>query len=51
VEIYGLTTLPEITKPHVDKMLEILEWNREEMRKLKKIKPEFDCRFDYKIID
>jgi len=36
VEIYGLTTLPEITKPHVDKMLEILEWNREEMRKLKK---------------
>jgi len=36
VEIYGLTALLEITKPHVDKMLEILEWNREEMRKLKK---------------
>jgi len=36
VEVYGLTTLPEIAKPHVDKMLEILEWNREATRKLKK---------------
>ena len=51
IEIKGLSTLANEFDPHIEKMLEILQRNKEEMSELKMRRPQFDCRFDYHIID
>jgi RNAse (barnase) inhibitor barstar len=51
VEIKGLSTLPHEFDKHIAKMLEILECNKEELKKLKERRPDFDCRFDYRVIN
>lgn len=51
IEIMGTSTLPDKTKKHIDIFLKMLEENKNKMDQLKQLKPEFDCRFDYHIID
>ncbi|MDL2247412.1 barstar family protein [Bacteroides sp. OttesenSCG-928-J23] len=51
VEIKGLSTLPHEFDKHIEKMLEILERNKEELKKMKERRPDFDCRFDYRIVN
>ena len=51
VEIKGLSTLPSEFDWHINKMLGVFEDNKKGLKKLKERRPDFDCRFDYKIID
>ena len=51
VEIKGLETLSKDFNPHVQKMLEIMERNKDEQNDFMKKYPQFDYRFDYKVID
>lgn len=51
VEIKGVASLSERLRKEVDKMVECLEDNIKEMEKLKQRRPNFDCRFGYRIMD
>lgn len=51
VEIRGVSSLSAALKAEVEKMVDILQENKEEMKRLKERHPHFDCRFDYRIID
>jgi RNAse (barnase) inhibitor barstar len=51
VEIKGAASLPKELRKEVDKMIECLEDNVKEMAKLKQRRPDFDCRFSYRILD
>ena len=51
VEIQGVNTLPEVLRRHVDIMIQCLEKNIKGMEELKQRRPDFDCRFGYRIID
>lgn len=51
VEIHGVSSLSATLKAEVEEMVDILQENKEAMKKLKKCRPNFDCRFDYRIID
>ena len=51
VEIRGLYTLPEILKPDIEKILEILQRNKEDYEEYMKKIAVHDCRFDYVVID
>lgn len=51
VEIRGVSSLPAALKAEVEEMAGILQENKEEMQKLKERRPQFDCRFDYRIIN
>jgi len=51
IEIKGVSSLSKEFDWHIKTMLEILEDNKEEMNKLKERRPQFDCRFDYRVID
>ena len=50
VEIQGVHTLSDEFKPHIKIMLELLQSNKDSMNELKEKCPQFDCRFDYRII-
>ena len=51
VEIKGLHSLPEDLKPSGNMIVSLLQENKDGMVELKKRCPDFDCRFEYKIID
>ncbi|HCA29436.1 MAG TPA: hypothetical protein DEP23_07675 [Ruminococcaceae bacterium] len=51
VEIYGVSSLSAALKAEVEEMIGILQENKEGMQKLKERCPDFDCRFDYRIVD
>ena len=51
IEITGISTLPNKTENHINIFLKLLQKNKDKMNELKQQKPEFDCRFDYKIIN
>lgn len=51
VEIKGISTLSKEFNQPIEKMLEILQRNKNELLNLKERRPQFDCRFDYRIID
>ncbi|MCI8554939.1 MAG: barstar family protein [Clostridiales bacterium] len=51
VEIKGVASLSKALRKEVDKMIECLEDNIQEMEKLKQRRPDFDCRFGYQVID
>lgn len=51
IRICGIASMPEKTKKHVDTLLRLLQENKEAMAELKQRKPEFDCRFDFEVID
>ncbi len=51
VEIKGLGTLPRDLRTEADKMIVCLEDNIKDMEKLKQRRPDFDCRFGYRIVD
>ena len=51
VEIKGVASLANDLRKEVDKMIECLEDNIKEMEKLKQRRPDFDCRFGYRVLD
>ena len=51
VEIKGFTKLPKDLKTSGEKMIEIMQRNKEEQEEFMKKHPQFDYRFEYKIID
>ena len=51
VEIRGLSSLPKELRAEGDQMIACLEDNIEEMKKLKQRRPDFDCRFGYRVLD
>ena len=51
VEIKGSASLPKELRKEAGKMIECLEDNVKEMAKLKQRRPDFDCRFSYRILD
>jgi len=51
VEIKGTSSLSAELEEEVKEMLKVLDDNKEELKNLKERRPQFDCRFDYRIID
>ena len=51
VEIQGISTMPKELKEEAGKMILCLEDNIKEMEKLKQRRPDFDCRFSYRVLD
>ena len=51
VEIQGVLSLSKELRQEVDKMVECLEDNIKEMERLKQRRPDFDCRFGYRVLE
>lgn len=51
VEIKGLHSLPEELKPCGEKMVELIQRNKDEWDEYMRTDAKFDRRFDYRIID
>ena len=51
VEIQGISTMPKELREEAGKMILCLEDNIKEMEKLKQRRPDFDCRFSYRVLD
>lgn len=51
VEIKGLKTMSVEFEPYINKMIELLQRNKDKMLEFGSKHPEFDCRFEYRIID
>lgn len=51
IEIKGVSTMPQELQAEIPKMVACLEDNIEDMKWLKKQRPDFDCRFSYRFVD
>jgi len=51
IEIKGISSLSKEFDWHIKTMLEILEENKEEIKKIKERYPHFDCQLDYRVVD
>lgn len=50
VEIQGISTMPKELREEAGKMILCLEDNSREMERLKQRRPDFDCRFAYRVL-
>ena len=51
VEVVGLSSLPEMLKSSGEMIVKLLQRNKEHQEEFIKEHPQFDYRFDYRIID
>ena len=51
VEVVGLNSLPEVLKSSGEMIVKLLQRNKEHQEEFIKEHPQFDYRFDYRIID